>query len=102
MKQPKLFADIPWCSILTSASVWALTGAKIGHDWLFYCLIIYMLKYLRDELKLPNIQVARYSTIPYLLLFVLSLSSAALGDYLITRKILTVTQSRKIFTAIGI
>lgn len=101
IKASKTFSNIPWSSIVTSGPVWALTIAKIGHDWVFYCLTTYMPKYLFDVLNLPINIVTRYCTIPYFLLWIVSLASAALGDYLVSHKKLTVTQSRKIFTTIG-
>lgn len=87
--------------MLTSKRVWALFSAQIGHDWGLYIMLSYIRKYLSNVLSLPRDKVVRYTSLAVFSMWIFSLVIAALGDYLIGRKFLTITQSRMIFTIIG-
>lgn len=45
--------------------------------------------------------VGLYSSLPYLLMWAVSVGSGFLSDYLTARKYLSITQARKTFTALG-
>lgn len=45
--------------------------------------------------------VGLYSSLPYLLMWAVSVGSGFLSDYLTARKCLSITQARKTFTALG-
>ena len=92
---------IPWSHILTSASVWALICAQIGHDWGFFTMISDLPKYLKDVLKFSIGQNGFYSAIPYLVMWICSILSACLCDWLISKNYVRVTVARKMFTTIG-
>lgn len=51
---------------------------------------------------LPSSQNALLSSVPYLVMFILSLSLSFVSDYLLNRKVLSVSQCRKIFNSIGL
>lgn len=87
--------------MLTSGAVWALFSAQIGHDWGFYLLVSDMPKYLSNVLHLSIDEVGMLSALPYMSMWFCSLGSAALGDFLINRNKITITKSRKVFTALG-
>lgn len=58
-------------------------------------------KYLSDVLGFPVMDVGLYSSLPYLLMWIISLVSGFVSDFLISRNYVTTTQARKIFTSIG-
>lgn len=58
-------------------------------------------KYMKDVLKFPVYEVGLYSSLPYLGMWIFSLVSGFVSDFLIVRKFITITQARKIFTALG-
>lgn len=94
------FFNVPWSSLLTSGPVWALIIAQIGHDWALFFIGSYIPKYLRNAQGMSFHEAGRYSALAYFLAWILSVSSGALGGYLISHKKLTITQSRKLFTFI--
>lgn len=104
MGQTKRNNDLPptpWKSIFTSVPVMALAIGLIGHDWIFYIMQADMPKYLKDVLGLPISDIGLYSSLPYLVMWIISLLSGFLSDFLIARRIVTVTNARKIFSTLG-
>lgn len=59
-------------------------------------------KYMKDVLGFSVHNVGLYASLPYLLMWAVSVSSGVLADYLIHNDMVTVTQARKLFTAIGL
>lgn len=94
------FSNVPWSSLLTSKPVWALIIAQLGHDWALFFMASYIPKYLKSSLKLSYNEAGRYGALAYLVAWIFSIFSGALGGYLINRKILSTTWSRKVFTVI--
>lgn len=74
---------------------------QLGHDWVFYIISAYLPKYLKDVLEMETYEVGIYASIPFLAMWIVSLVSGFISDFLITRNYITITQGRKIFTAIG-
>ncbi|XP_055847091.1 putative inorganic phosphate cotransporter isoform X2 [Episyrphus balteatus] len=91
----------PWRKILTNAPMIALVFAQIGHDWGFYIMVTDLPKYMADVMQFSIKQNGLYSSLPYLMMWIVSLSSGVFGDWLITRKIIGITNSRKMFTTIA-
>lgn len=121
----------PWKSILTSVPMIALVCAQvkwiafsciynsfkikrsnkwihligcnlqIGHDWGFYIMVSDLPKYMSDVLKFTITDNGIYSSLPYLLMWVVSVTTGFLSDFLITRNCCTITGARKWFTGIG-
>lgn len=60
-----------------------------------------MPKYLSNVLHLPVEEVGLYTAIPYLLMWIVSLMSGFVSDFLIVRNYLSITKARKVFTALG-
>lgn len=92
---------IPWRHILTSAPVWALVAAQIGHDWGFFTMVTDLPKYMKEVLKFNVTQNGLWSALPYVVMWIVSMSSGWLCDYLIQNKYMTTGFARKFFTAIG-
>lgn len=73
----------------------------MGHDWGFYIMVTDLPKYMRDVLSFSVFDVGLYSSLPYISMWIVSLTSGWFSDYLISRQLVTITFARKIFTAIG-
>lgn len=58
-------------------------------------------KYMKEVLGFPVQDVGLYSSLPYLLMWAVSIASGFLCDYLINYGYVTITTARKIFTAFG-
>lgn len=74
----------------------------MGQDWIFYVMAIDLPKYMKEVLGFSVHDVGLYSSLPYLLMWIVSLISAFLCDYLICKKYFTITVARKIFTVAGL
>lgn len=94
-------SNVPWTCLLTSKPVWALIISQLGHDWGLFFMGSYIPKYLKNAPLEFNVkEVGQYVALAYLVAWIISIFSGALGGYLISHKILTVTWSRKLFTFI--
>ncbi|XP_031626509.1 putative inorganic phosphate cotransporter [Contarinia nasturtii] len=91
----------PWKSIIFNVPVIAMAICLIGHDWIFYIMSADLPKYLKDVLELKVKEIGLYSSMPFLLMWIVSLFSGFMSDYLVNRKLVTITQARKIFTTLG-
>lgn len=92
---------IPWKAILTSVPLWALVAAQIGHDWGFFTMVTDLPKYMADVLKFNVGQNGIWSSVPYIFMWIVSMFSGWLCDWLIQRQYMTVTFARKFFTTVA-
>lgn len=74
---------------------------QIGQDWTAYVMMSDLPKYMKEVLGFPVKEVGLYSSLPYLLMWFVSVSSAFLCDHMIDKGYVTITQARKIFTTAG-
>lgn len=91
----------PWKAILTSMPMIALVCAQIGHDWGFYIMVTDLPKYMSDVMQFSIKANGLYSSLPYVMMWIFSISSGFVGDWLMTRGILNITNTRKLMTGIG-
>ncbi|RZC22696.1 MFS 1 domain containing protein, partial [Asbolus verrucosus] len=89
---------IPWTSIFTSAPLLALVAAQIGHDWGFFTMVTDLPKYMKDVLKFNVAQNGIWSSIPYIFMWLVSMSSGYFCDHFVKRGYISVTTARKLFT----
>ncbi|KAJ8967618.1 hypothetical protein NQ314_002736, partial [Rhamnusium bicolor] len=92
---------IPWKAILSSWPIWALVVAQIGHDWGFFTMVTDLPKYMKDVLHFNVKQNGVWSSVPYILMWIVSMSSGWLCDWLISKKYLSLTGARKTFTSVA-
>ncbi|XP_031628445.1 putative inorganic phosphate cotransporter [Contarinia nasturtii] len=101
LKRHKHLPATPWTSILTSVPMIALVCAQIGHDWGFYIMVSDLPKYMSEVLQFSIKDNGTYSSLPYLVMWIVSVSTGWLSDFMIGRKFLTITGARKWFTAVA-
>lgn len=92
---------IPWRQVLTCVPIWALVAAQIGHDWGFFTMVTDLPKYMKDVLHFNVKQNGIWSSVPYLLMWTVSMSSGWICDWLIQKHSVSLTLARKIFTTIA-
>lgn len=90
---------VPWKAILTSAPNYALIAGQFGHDYLFFTVLTDLPKYMKDILKLNIKSNAVYTSIPFVFIWVSSILSAYLADFITNRGLLSVLYARRIWTA---
>ncbi|XP_055299422.1 sialin-like [Sitodiplosis mosellana] len=91
----------PWIDIIKSIPMLSLICAQIGHDWGFYIMVSDLPKYMKDVLSYPVFEVGLYSSLPYIAMWLISVMSGCLSDYLIGRGLISITFARKLFTAVA-
>ncbi|XP_022911273.1 putative inorganic phosphate cotransporter [Onthophagus taurus] len=92
---------IPWRAILTSVPLWALVAAQIGHDWGFFTMVTDLPIYMSDVLHFTVSKNGIYSSVPYICMWIVSMGSGWLCDWLIVKNYMTVTFARKFFTTVA-
>lgn len=58
-------------------------------------------KYMNDVLRFSIKQNGFYSALPYVFMWIVSISTGFLSDWLHVKKYLSLTNNRKVFTAVG-
>lgn len=91
----------PWRAIFTSVPMIALIIAQVGHNWGLFIVITDLPKYMNDVLRFSIKKNGLYTSLPYLFMWIVGISSGFLSDYLIKRNHLSITLSRKLFTSIA-
>lgn len=92
---------IPWRKILTNGPLWALVVAQIGHDWGFFAMVTDLPKYFKEVLRFNVKENGLLSSIPYIFMWIVSLSSGVLCDWLISNNYLKISFARKFFTSVA-
>lgn len=101
LERDKNMPPTPWKMILTNAPMLALIAAQIGHDFGFFIMVTDLPKYMSDVLQFNIKDNGLYSSLPYLLMWIVSISSGVLGDWMIRTNRISITFSRKLFTTIA-
>lgn len=92
----------PWKAIFTSAPMIALTIAHCSHNWGFWTLLTEMPTFMKNVLDLDIKSNALLSSLPYLVMWILSMVFSPISDLLINRHYLSRVTSRKLFNTIGL
>ncbi|XP_018323712.1 sialin [Agrilus planipennis] len=100
-KDSKKNKKIPWKHLLTSWPLWALILAQIGHDWGLFAMVTDLPKYMKDVLKFNVKQSGLWSSLPYIAMWIVSITSGWLCDWLINRGIIGINFARKFFSTLG-
>jgi len=71
---------------------------QIGHNYGYFTVVTDLPKYLSDVLKFNVKENGLYSSLPYVSMWIMTMIFGVVSDFIITRKILGITNSRKLFT----
>ncbi|XP_049788970.1 putative inorganic phosphate cotransporter [Schistocerca nitens] len=91
----------PWKEMAMSVPLWGLICAQIGHDWGFFTMITDLPKYMSSVLKFSIAQNGFLSSLPYIAMWLVSIGSGRVADWIITHGYLSTTNTRKLFTTIA-
>lgn len=92
---------IPWVKILTSLPVWAIVVNNFTFHYALYVLMNWLPTYFELGLRLSLHDMGSSKMLPYLNMFIFSNIGGVVADYLITRRIMSVTRTRKFLNTLG-
>ncbi|XP_011160846.1 putative inorganic phosphate cotransporter [Solenopsis invicta] len=93
--------SVPWRHMLTSAPIWALIAAQVGHDWGFFTLVTDLPKYMSSVLRYSIKNNGYVSALPYLVMWFSSIGTSWLADWMIVKGVMSRTNVRKLGTTIA-
>merc|ERR1719510_185678 len=93
--------SIPWRQMATSRPMHALWITHVAFLWCFYLTALNIPRLVRHVFEMDIIKGGLVSALPFIGMFIMSLSSGKVFDYLRIRNIMTLTNLRKTFNSIG-
>lgn len=99
--KPKIRRRIPLGKILIDRVVWAMTIGELGHGWVFFTFNNDLPKYLSQMLRYDIMNNGFISAIPSFGMWICSICSGFLSDYLQKKKNIRPVTLRRWFTAFG-
>ncbi|ONK57612.1 uncharacterized protein A4U43_C09F2270 [Asparagus officinalis] len=94
-------AKIPWKKIIFSLPVWAIVVNNFTFHYALYVLMNWLPTYFELGLQLSLQDMGSSKMLPYLNMFIFSNIGGVIADHLITRRILSVTRTRKLLNSVG-
>ncbi|XP_014203401.1 putative inorganic phosphate cotransporter [Copidosoma floridanum] len=92
----------PWRHILSSKPLWALIIALIGHNWAWATIVSDLPKYMSSVLKFSIQNNGYLSSLAYLCMWLGSLVSSWIADWMMVRGYLSITGIRKLGASISL
>ncbi|XP_062211794.1 probable anion transporter 7 isoform X2 [Phragmites australis] len=92
---------IPWRRIIFSLPVWAIVVNNFTFHYALYVLMNWLPTYFELGLQLSLQDMGSSKMLPYFNMFIFSNVGGMIADHLITRRILSVTKTRKLLNTIG-
>jgi len=90
----------PWCNIWTSPRVWAIVIAHFAQNWSFYTLLTETPSFLKDILHFNIKENGFLSALPYVLQWIIIITSGLVADYL-RKNCLSTGMVRKLMSIVG-
>uniref|UniRef100_A0A1D1XXH2 Putative anion transporter 7 n=1 Tax=Anthurium amnicola TaxID=1678845 RepID=A0A1D1XXH2_9ARAE len=92
---------IPWKRMFLSLPIWAIVVNNFTFHYALYVLMNWLPTYFELGLEISLQEMGSSKMLPYLNMFIFSNIGGWMADYLITRRILSVTRTRKFLNTIG-
>ncbi|KAK0049925.1 sialin, partial [Biomphalaria pfeifferi] len=86
----------PWLSIIKSPPFWGIVSAHVSYTWGLFLFLSTLPQYMFEVLKFDIASNGIFSMLPYIALFVTTLSSGQISDLLIKKQIMRVLLVRKL------
>ncbi|XP_022725244.1 probable anion transporter 5 [Durio zibethinus] len=94
-------SKIPWKRILVSMPVWAIVVNNFTFHYALYVLMNWLPTYFELGLQLSLQEMGSSKMMPYFNMFIFSNIGGVLADHLITKRIMSVTKTRKFLNTVG-
>ncbi|KAM7259989.1 hypothetical protein ACFE04_015730 [Oxalis oulophora] len=94
-------SKIPWRKILISFPVWAILINNFTFHYALYVLMNWLPTYFEKGLQLSLQEMGSSKMMPYLNMFIFSNVGGVVADHLITKRIMSVTRTRKFLNTVG-
>ncbi|XP_020588917.1 probable anion transporter 6 [Phalaenopsis equestris] len=94
-------SKIPWTRMMCSLPVWAIVVNNFTFHYALYVLMNWLPTYFELGLQLSLQEMGSSKMLPYLNMFIFSNVGGVVADHLITRRILSVTKTRKLLNTVG-
>ncbi|KAL5549361.1 hypothetical protein UlMin_004592 [Ulmus minor] len=94
-------SKIPWKKILVSLPVWAIVVNNFTFHYGLYVLMNWLPTYFELGLQLSLQDMGSSKMMPYLNMFIFSNIGGMLADHFVTKRILSITNTRKFLNTIG-
>ncbi|GAV57305.1 MFS_1 domain-containing protein [Cephalotus follicularis] len=94
-------AKIPWKKIMISVPVWTIVANNFTFHYALYVLMNWLPTYFEQGLQLSLQDMGSSKMMPYLNMFLFSNIGGVIADHLITKRILSVTKTRKVLNTVG-
>ncbi|XP_073340551.1 sialin [Pagrus major] len=94
--------SVPLASMMLSGPLWAVIIAQMCSNWSYYTLLTSLPTYMDLILHFDLQSNGFLSALPYLGAWIVSNLSGVAADYLIERRVFSVTVVRKLFTFLGL
>ncbi|XP_010251702.1 PREDICTED: probable anion transporter 6 [Nelumbo nucifera] len=92
---------VPWKRMLISLPIWAIVVNNFTFHYALYVLMNWLPTYFKQGLHLSLQDMGSSKMFPYLNMFIFSNIGGVVADHLITRRIMSVTRTRKFLNTIG-
>lgn len=92
---------VPWKDIFKSLPAWSIGITTFGRIWVHYTFIMYGPMYMKNILKFSIQENGLLSGLPFLCSYISSVLFCWIADYMMTKEWMTLTNIRKIFTAMS-
>ncbi|KAL6270990.1 hypothetical protein ACE6H2_027901 [Prunus campanulata] len=93
--------NIPWKSIFGSLPIWAIVVNNFTFHYALYVMMNWLPTYFEQGLQLSLQDMGSYKMVPYLNMFIFSNIGGVIADHLITKRLLSVTATRKLLNTSG-
>ncbi|KAI5315264.1 PREDICTED: ascorbate transporter [Prunus dulcis] len=93
--------SIPWKIIFRSLPIWAIVVNNFTFHYALYVMMNWLPTYFEQGLQLSLQDMGSYKMVPYLNMFIFSNIGGVIADHLITKRLLSVTATRKLLNTSG-
>ncbi|KAJ6671821.1 PHOSPHATE TRANSPORTER 46-RELATED [Salix viminalis] len=94
-------ARIPWKRIFVSLPIWAIVVNNFTFHYALYVLMNWLPTYFEQGLQLSLQEMGSSKMMPYFNMFIFSNIGGVVADHLITKRIMSVTRTRKFLNTVG-
>ncbi|BFF93750.1 sialin-like [Drosophila madeirensis] len=92
---------IPWKPLLLSMPMLSLIVSQMGHDWGYYVMVTNLPLYMADVIRFSIRSNGFVTALPYVAMWIASLISGVVADWLIRSGKLRLVTVRKLFTLLS-